>query len=62
VAEINNFDTKTFQKLLLENGLKVTWKNILWTHIINKKQFSYILESPEFKNGKLLPKDHIEGL
>lgn len=62
MAEINKFDTKTFQKLLLENGLKVTWKNILWTHIINKKQFSYILESPEFKNGKLLPKDHIEGL
>ena len=62
MAEINNFDTKSFQKLLLQYGLKITWKNILWTHMSNKKQFAYILESPEFKNGKLLPKDYIEGL
>ena len=62
LAEINNFDTKSFRKLLLKDGLKKTWMNIIFTHLTNKHKFAYILESPEYRAARILPKNYIEGL
>ena len=62
LAEINNFDTKNFRKLLLKDGLKKTWINIIFTHLSSKNKFTYILESPEYGAAKILPKNYIEGL
>jgi hypothetical protein len=62
LAEINNFDTKNFRKLLLKDGLKKTWINIIFTHLSSKHKFTYILESPEYGAARILPKNYIEGL
>lgn len=62
LAEINNFDTKNFRKLLLKDGLKKTWINIIFTHLSSKHIFTYILESPEYGAARILPKNYIEGL
>ena len=62
LAEINNFDTKNFRKLLLKDGLKKTWINIIFTHLSSKHKFTYIMESPEYGAARILPKNYIEGL
>jgi hypothetical protein len=62
LAEINNFDTKNFRKLLLKDGLRKTWINIIFTHLSSEKKFAYILKSPEYGSAKILSKDYIKGL
>lgn len=62
MSSIFNFNIKTLDLLLNEQGIDLTWKRILVTHLQRFPQFGYILDYEAFKSKKVLPTDLINDL
>jgi len=59
---IFDFDAKKLDLLLEEFGTKRTWINLLATHISQKEEFRYILESKNFLEHSILDEDLLQEL
>ena len=62
MSAIINFDSNKLNNIIKKFGLRNAWLSIIATHLNNREDMQYIVQSDEFHNAKILDDDIIKNL